>query len=109
MLNFSKSKYCAFCKCNMKAWLNRYKPGEAVFSDSTLARMSVGNEVGDLAMQYFGDFVEVTEYCRRPKWKNGNLVIAKQLYFGIVINSGSGQNRLLLYFFLSNFQNILLF
>lgn len=62
MLNFSKSKYCAFCKCNMKAWLNRYKPGEAVFSDSTLARMSVGNEVGDLAMQYFGDFVEVTEY-----------------------------------------------
>ncbi len=62
MLNFSKSKYCAFCDCYMKAWLNKYKPEEAVFSDSTLARMSVGNEIGDLAMQYFGDFVEVTEY-----------------------------------------------
>ena len=63
MLNFSKSKYCAFCDCQMKAWLNKYKPKERVLSDSTLARMDVGNEVGDLAMGYFGDFVEVTEYA----------------------------------------------
>ena len=62
VFRFSKSKYCAFCDCPMKAWLNRYKPGEAVFSDNTQARMTVGSEVGDLAMGYFGDFVEVTEY-----------------------------------------------
>lgn len=62
MLNFSKSKYCAFCKCQMKAWLNKYKHDEAFFDDSTLARMKVGNELGDLAMGYFGDYVEITEY-----------------------------------------------
>ena len=62
VFRFSKSKYCAFCDCQTKAWLNRYKPGEAVFSDNTLARMAAGSEIGDLAMGYFGDFVEVTEY-----------------------------------------------
>ena len=30
--------------------------------DGTLARMDAGNEVGDLAMGLFGDFVEVTAY-----------------------------------------------
>lgn len=61
-MNFSKSKYCAFCDCKMKAWLNKYKPEERVVGDAAASRMAVGNEVGDLAMQYFGDFVEVTEY-----------------------------------------------
>ena len=62
VFRFSKSGYCAFCDCPMKAWLNRYHPDAAVFSDNTLARMAAGSEVGDLAMGYFGDFVEVTEY-----------------------------------------------
>ncbi len=62
MFYFSKSKYCDFCDCQKKAWLNKYKPEECVLSDMALQRMAAGNEVGDLAMGYFGDFVDVTEY-----------------------------------------------
>ena len=61
MFYFSKSKYCDFCDCQKLAWLNRYKPEEYCISDSTKARMEMGSIVGDIAMGYFGDSVEVTE------------------------------------------------
>ena len=56
----SKSKYVAFCSCEKLLWLRVYKSELAVVDDASMARMETGNEVGDLAMQLFGDFVEVT-------------------------------------------------
>ena len=56
----SKSKYCAFVQCPKNLWLKTYKPELAAPNSSLDARMESGNEIGDLAMQLFGDFVEVT-------------------------------------------------
>ena len=57
---FSKSRYCEFCQCQKAAWLRKYKPEEFVQDNSVEARLETGNEVGDLAMGLFGEFVEVT-------------------------------------------------
>ena len=62
MLYLSKSKYCGLWQCPKIAWLKKYKPEELTVDESTLSRMEAGNEVGDLAMGLFGDFVEVTAY-----------------------------------------------
>lgn len=58
----SKSKYCAFVQCPKNLWLNVYKPELAKEDSSLDGRMDSGNEIGDLAMRLFGDFVEVTSY-----------------------------------------------
>lgn len=58
----SKSKYCAFVQCPRNLWLKTYKPELATPNASLDARMESGNEIGDLAMQLFGDFVEVTSH-----------------------------------------------
>ena len=62
MFYFSKSKYRSFCDCPKKVWLQKYKPETITYSDFALSLMNSGNEVGDLAMSYFGDFVEVTAF-----------------------------------------------
>ena len=62
MLNFSKSKYCGLWQCPKIAWLQKYKPEEKRIDGGAEARMTAGNEVGDLAMGIFGDYVEVTSY-----------------------------------------------
>ncbi len=62
MLHLSKSKYCGLWQCPKNAWLTKYKPEEKEIDASVLTRMDNGNEVGDLAMGLFGDFVEVTAY-----------------------------------------------
>ena len=62
MLYLSKSKYCGLWQCPKIAWLKKYKPEKLAFDESPLSRMEAGNEVGDLAMGLFGDFVEVTAY-----------------------------------------------
>ena len=62
MLYLSKSKYCGLWQCPKIAWLKKYKPEKLAFDESTLSQMEAGNEVGDLAMGLFGDFVEVTAY-----------------------------------------------
>ncbi len=62
MLYLSKSKYCGLWQCPKIAWLKKHKPEELAVDESTLSRMEAGNEVGDLAMGLFGDFVEVTAY-----------------------------------------------
>ena len=69
---FSKSKYTGLWQCPKIAWLNKYKSEEKVLDSSTLARMSAGNEVGDLAMQLFGDYKEVPSYK-----KDGSLDLNK--------------------------------
>ena len=58
----SKSKYCSFVQCPKNLWLGVNKPELAVTDSSAESRMEEGNVVGDLAMQLFGDFVEVTAY-----------------------------------------------
>ena len=57
---FSKSRYCEFRKCEKASWLTKYKKEERKIADDRQAVMDTGNEVGDLAMGMFGDFVEVT-------------------------------------------------
>jgi len=61
-MNLSKSKYTTTWQCPKALWMKKYKPEELVLDDAILARMKTGNEVGDLAMSLFGDFVDVTEY-----------------------------------------------
>lgn len=60
MKGLSKSCYTAFCQCPKNLWLKVYKPEEAKDDPALEARFEQGNEVGDLAMQLYGDFVEVT-------------------------------------------------
>ena len=62
MVHLSKSKYTGLWQCPKMAWLRKYKPEEAVIDEMVLDRMRAGNEVGDLAMGLFGDYVEVTAY-----------------------------------------------
>ncbi len=62
MVHLSKSKYTGLWQCPKMAWLRKYKPEEAAIDEMVLARMKAGNEVGDLAMGLFGDYVEVTAY-----------------------------------------------
>ena len=61
-MNLSKSKYCSLWQCPKILWMNKYKSEELVLDSSALARMEAGNEVGDLAMGLFGDYVEVSAY-----------------------------------------------
>ncbi len=62
MIYLSKSKYCGLWQCPKIAWLRKYKPEEQYVDDTVLERMRTGNEVGDLAMGLFGDYVDVTSY-----------------------------------------------
>jgi len=62
MVALSKSKYCGLWQCPKIAWLRKYKPEELSLDAGVLSRMEAGNEVGDLAMGLFGDYVEVTAY-----------------------------------------------
>lgn len=64
MVNLSKSHYTAFRQCPKNLWLKIYKPDVAVEDPSLQAQLDQGNEVGDLAMQHFGNFVEVTTTSR---------------------------------------------
>ena len=59
MLYLSKTKYCQAVQCPKMLWLSKNNP-EAF--DESVQRQAVfdqGNEVGDLAMGLFGDYVEV--------------------------------------------------
>lgn len=60
MRGLSKSKYTTFCQCPKALWLKTYKPEAEVIDENRQAILERGNEVGDLAMGLFGDYVEVT-------------------------------------------------
>ena len=55
----SKSRYVSGCQCPKILWMNVHMPEQ--FDESSIDQKAVaqGNEVGDLAMGYFGDFVEI--------------------------------------------------
>ncbi|GHV81111.1 hypothetical protein AGMMS49944_29020 [Spirochaetia bacterium] len=59
MVNLSKSRYCAGLQCPKILWLQKNKPDE--YDDGVMNQgvLNTGNEVGDLAMGYFGLFTEV--------------------------------------------------
>ena len=73
-MNFSKSKYCLYCQCPKILWLNKYKPEVFKQDSSVEERFATGNIVGDLAMQLFGEFTEVTSYD-----KDGKLDLSKMI------------------------------
>lgn len=58
-MNLSKSKYCNAIQCPKMLWLSKYK--KEVFDDGVMNQsvLEQGNEVGDLAMGLFGEYVEV--------------------------------------------------
>ena len=58
-IRLSKSRYTKGIQCPKMLWMDRNMPGE--FDDSVLneAVLETGSLVGDIAMSYFGDFVEV--------------------------------------------------
>lgn len=59
-MHLSKSKYCLLWQCPKLLWLEQNHPELKTEDPSREDRMVVGNEVGDLAMGLFGDFVETT-------------------------------------------------
>lgn len=59
-MHLSKSKYCRLWQCAKQLWLDTYHPELQTEDSSQKDRMTTGNEVGDLAMGLFGDYVEVT-------------------------------------------------
>lgn len=54
----SKSKYCNGLQCPKILWMDKNMPQQKAQQDDS--RMIIGNMVGDLAMDYFGEFVEVS-------------------------------------------------
>lgn len=58
-MNLSKSRYCKGIQCPKMLWMMNHKP--ELFDESTLRTsvLETGNAVGDLAMGYYGEFVEV--------------------------------------------------
>ena len=60
--SLSKSRYTKYYQCPKALWLSLNKPEEAIIDAGVEARFAEGNVVGDLAMQLFGDFVEVTAH-----------------------------------------------
>lgn len=68
MTTLSKSKYTRAMQCPEMLWMDTYKPEEA----EELNKESVfktGNEVGDLAMGYFGDYTEVSfSFDKEAMW-----------------------------------------
>ena len=55
MIYMSKSKYTRALQCPKMLWMDSFKPELA--DDSAAAVFVVGNEVGDLAREYFGNYV----------------------------------------------------
>ena len=58
-MGLSKSKYTKGLQCPKMLWMDKHMPDQ--FDDSVVNEhiLGEGNRVGDIAMGYFGDFVEV--------------------------------------------------
>lgn len=73
-MNISKSKYVRFLKCPKAAWLDVHRPDARTLDEGTAARLAEGTEVGDIAKNYFGDYVETT-----TRTASGDLDVAQML------------------------------
>ena len=58
-MNLSKSRYTRGVQCPKMLWLETHRPELFDASVMNEAVLTAGNEVGDLAMGYYGDYVEV--------------------------------------------------
>ena len=58
-MNLSKSRYTRGTQCPKMLWMEAHRPELYDASIMNQAVLAAGNEVGDLAMGYYGDFVEV--------------------------------------------------
>lgn len=58
-MRLSKSRYVTGLQCPKILWMNQHMPEQFDESVRDKTRLDVGNVVGDLAMGYYGDFVEV--------------------------------------------------
>ena len=76
--SLSKSRYTRYCQCPKALWLSINKPEEAVIDAGMEARFAEGNVVGDLAMQLFGDFVEVTTETAEGKLDLQAMIVKTQ-------------------------------
>jgi len=58
-IRLSKSRYVSGMQCPKILWMKKHMPEK--FDDSVMNQtvLDTGNKVGDLAMEYFGDFTEV--------------------------------------------------
>ena len=84
MFYFSKSKYCLAWQCPKLLWLSKFKPELKPEDPSLQARFDEGNVVGDLAMNLFGDFTEVTAYKEDGKLDlNKMQELTKEFHFCI--------------------------
>ena len=54
MPGLSKSRYTTFCQCNKALWLRVYHPELQPDNPNLQARFDAGNDVGDLAMAFWG-------------------------------------------------------
>ena len=57
---FSKSKYCLLWQCPKQVWLYKYRPELKKHDPAVEARMTAGQEVGELAKSYFGPYTDVS-------------------------------------------------
>ena len=55
-MNLSKSKYVRGLQCPKMLWMDKYMPEQAHENPNLEAIFATGNMVGDLAMQYFGEY-----------------------------------------------------
>lgn len=58
-MNLSKSRYCSAVQCPKMLWMAQHMPEHFDGSVMNEAILNTGNEVGDLAMGYFGEYFEV--------------------------------------------------
>ena len=58
-MNLSKSRYTEGLQCPKMLWMKANMPGESERTQADQARLDQGNDVGDLAMGYYGPFTEV--------------------------------------------------
>lgn len=61
-MNLSKSRYCNGLQCPKMLWMAKNMPDQYDSSFFNQQVLDNGNRVGDIAMGYFGEFVEVP-YC----------------------------------------------
>ena len=77
-MGISKSKYTLYRQCSKALWLKQYHPELAVVAPGMEARFIAGNQVGDLAMGLFGDYVEVSAYKPDGKLDLGTMIAKTQ-------------------------------
>ena len=76
-MNLSKSRYCKGIQCPKILWLDKNKP-EVATEQNLDAIMATGTEVGDLAMGYFGDFVEVPFSLNKEEMTAATKILIEQ-------------------------------